>query len=125
MAYKKLNRDELQSLWKNLKSLFEDAETYSNVIALVKRYFKNAHSIFISVDSEYNDQNYDNRLNAIYVYDENGVECGLTRDEREKFTIETSNLDLGVTETDGPMEDIILYVNDTLPEVYVKENKNG
>ena len=122
MTYRRLSDSELQTLYKNLKGYFESGEKFPALLKLVHKYFNGACSILVSVDSEYNDSTYDNRAKSVFVYDENDVEIPLNRSDREKFEIDVQAVSIPLqSETYEPLEDIVIYVNKKLPEVYIKE----
>lgn len=122
MAYKKLNEEELKSLQNSLRAYFENRDEFDKLITLVKKYFTNPHTILISLDSEYNDQGYDNKVSGVYVYNSKDEEVPLTRSNREKFTKELQNFSYNFeSESSEYLEDIVLHVGNSLPEVYVKE----
>lgn len=122
MSYRKLNEKELFTLYRNLSGIYVNKEKYADVISIVRQYFKNPQSILINVDSEYNDNTYDNRVAGVFVYGEEDLEIPLTRADRDKFNLAIQQLDLYLEETDGEMDDnIVIYVSNRLPDVYVKE----
>lgn len=122
MAYRKLNKNELEILYKNLRGYFVE-EDYKGVASIVSKYFLNPVSILVTVDSEYNDNTYDNKAGSVYVYDKDDVEIGLSRSGREEFNKEIeAHLDQLVPyDSEEPLENIVIYVNKQLPEIYIKE----
>lgn len=122
MTYKKLDEADLSKLYKNLRGYFDGGHKHSKLTTLVEKYFSSPSSILISVDSEYNDSTYDNKAVGVFVYDDKDMEIPLNRSDREKFNLEVAVLSIEVPyESDEPMEDIVVYVNRKLPEVYIKE----
>lgn len=122
MAYRKLSKTELKVLYGNLRAVFDsEKEEYVQIKNLVIRYFKNAHSIIVNINSEYNDNDYDNRIAGVFVYDENDVECGLTREQRESFNDEFSQIDTYINTSEEELDDVVLYVSDKMPDIYIKE----
>ena len=124
MAYTKLDKSQLLELYKNLKGYFENTFACPGMIKVVNKYFPNAHSILVEVESEYNDETYDNTAKSIYVYDENDIEIGLSKEDRKNFNDEIANhLDSLVPDcTEDYLEHpIVIYVNKQLPEIYIKE----
>lgn len=126
MAYRKLEDSELQALYKNLRGYFETGSKHSRLTSLVEKYFPKASSILVSVDSEYNDSTYNNSVISVFVYDDRDIEIPLTRESRKDFETEFRAFTMNVPyETDEPLEDFVIYVNKSLPEVYIKEKKDG
>ena len=124
MAYRKLTTDEMKELYKNLNGYFGVPEKYSKLVSIVNKYFPKAQSILLEVDSEYNDETYDNGLGSVYVYGEKDIEIPLSRIDREKFNEELDRLPYNIvpTETNDPIDHpIVIYVNKQLPEIYIKE----
>lgn len=121
MTYKKLSTDELKELYRNLQGYFRDNQN-TELINLVDKYFDNASSVLVVVDSEYNDNTYDNHFSGVvYVYDSKDLEIPLTREDREAFSTELRGVNLNIPyETNDQMEDFVVYVNKKLPEVYIK-----
>lgn len=122
MTYRRLTDDELFELYKNLSGVYSNKEKYSDVVMIVNKYFKDPQSILINVDSEYNDNTYDNRVAGVFVYGAKDIEIPLSRSDRDKFNLEIQNLDLYLEETPEQMEDnIVIYVSKRLPEIYIKD----
>lgn len=129
MAYKKLDEDELKTLYNNLRGYF-DSDHHSDIVRMVNKYYpKDLISvILVSVSSEYNDNGYDNSVTGITCYDENDIEVPLSRDQRSKFNNAIEGISLPEFEnnnygngTNEPVEDIVIYINKDLPEIYIKE----
>lgn len=125
MDFKKLNNLELKELYRNLQGYFGVDEKYQPLVNLINKYFKNPASLLISVDSEYNDNTYDNKFVGVYVYDSKDVEIPLSRESRERFSIEVQDVHVSIPhETNEPLEDFVIYINKELPDLYIKV-KNG
>ena len=123
MAYRKLSEDELKELYKNLNGYFATFKKYLNLVTIVNRYFPDAQSILLEVDSAYNDETYDNSLGSVYVYGAKDIEIPLSRTDREQFNEEIRNMDYLVpSKTNDPIDEpIVIYVNKQLPDIYIKE----
>lgn len=121
MEYKKLNNIELRELYRNLQGYFGVDEKYQGLVSLVNKYFKNASSILVVVDSEYNDSTYDNKFVGVYVYDAEDIEIPMSREARSKFTDDINNIDIDIPyQTENSLDDFVIYVNKSLPDVYIK-----
>lgn len=121
MSYRKMSRVELEELYRNLRGYFDNQDKYAGVVAVVNKYFKNPCTILLSIDSEYNDNTYDNELAGVYVYDSKNVEMGLAMEERSKFIIEAKGSIGYIEESQDTLDDIVIYVSKDLPDVYLKE----
>lgn len=121
MGYKKLSRVELEELYRNLRGYFDGHDKYADVIAVVRKHFKEPCSVLLSIASEYNDNTYDNELAGVYVYDSKNNEMGLSMDDRSRFIIEAKKSVGYIEESQEELEDIVIYISKELPEVYIKE----
>lgn len=124
MAYKKLSETELKELYVNLQGYFGVIQKHSKLVSIVNKYFPDAQSILIEVDSEYNDETYDNSVRSVWVYGAKDIEIPLSRSNRELFNEEIQRLPYNLVpeNTNDPIDvSIVIYVNKTLPEIYIKE----
>jgi len=110
-----------------------NAQKYSEHIAFVKKYYPpEATTMVMSIHSEYNDSTYDNSFQYIIVYDMEGNELPplkkTAKECREHWTSEylpipnTSHGHYGASESDEPLEDVVIPLTSEVPELYIKEN---
>jgi hypothetical protein len=119
MSYKKLNEDELRVLHRNLKGYFEK-EQHADIVKLVSKYYAEPFSVLVTVSSEYNDEDYDNCVESITVYDAQDIEIPLSKKNKTEFLEEARDIQV-VENTPEQLEDFVVYISSKLPEVYVKE----
>jgi hypothetical protein len=84
------------------------------------------------VNSEYNDSTYDNDFQYIIVYDMDGEELPPLKETakecREHWTVEylpipnTYHGHYGSSESDEPLDDVVIPLTTEVPELYIKEN---
>lgn len=122
-TYRKLDEKELRTLHKNLNGFFnhEEYNKHTRLIKVVDSFFSGVCTILISVHSEYNDSTYDNKVNSVSVYDSDDMEIPLSREKRVEFNKVLDNMEVVPYETNEFLEDIVLYVNKQIPDIYVEE----
>ena len=110
-----------------------NTQKYSEHIAFAKKYYPpEATTMVIVVHSEYNDSTYDNSFQYIIVYDKDGNELTplkkTAKECRENWSIDnlpipnTSHGHYGASESDEPLEDVVIPLTIDVPEFYIKEN---
>ena len=110
-----------------------NTQKYSTHIAFAKKYYPpDATTMVMTVHSEYNDCTYDNSFQYIIVYDKDGNELPplkkTAKECREQWTTEylpipnTSHGHYGASESDEPLDDVVIPLTSEIPELYVKEN---
>jgi len=120
MNFKKLSEAEARDLYLKLRGYFGDSD-YIDLIVLVREYFPGAKKVLINLESEYDDQHYSHRLGGVFVFGEGDVEIPLTFSARENFTRDLSRVAITLPDQeDQPMEDIVLRIGTTLPDIYME-----
>jgi hypothetical protein len=117
--YKKLTKAELRSYGIDLS----EAKTESDIclIKFVKQYYPTSASIIeVVVDSEYNDESYDNTLKYVVVYDKNGDELVPLKESREKCREALSNIYLDESNSNECVSSYFIRMNGEIPDLYVK-----
>ena len=110
-----------------------NTEKYMTHIEFAKKYYPSeATTMTMHVHSEYNDSTYDNTFQYIIVYDMDGNELPplkkTAKECRERWTTEylpipdTSSGQYGASESDDPMDDVVIQLTIDIPELYIKEN---
>jgi hypothetical protein len=110
-----------------------NTQKYSTHIAFAKKYYPpEATTMVITVHSEYNDCTYDNSFQYIIVYDKDGNELPplkkTAKECREHWTTEylpipnTHHGHYGASESEEPLEDVVIPLISEVPELYIKES---
>ena len=110
-----------------------NTQKYSTHIAFAKKYYPpEATTMVITVHSEYNDCTYDNSFQYILVYDMDGNELPplkkTAKECREHWTTEylpipnTHHGHYGASESEEPMDDVVIPLTVDIPELYIKES---
>ena len=104
---------------------------YSQHIAFAKKYYPpEATNMVMVVNSEYNDSTYDNSMKYVIVFDKDGNELPPLKSTAKKCREDWDNLPIPGTnsggysmfETDEHLEDVVIPLNNDIPEFYVKVN---
>lgn len=124
--YRKATLEELFSI-----GYVPNKTKYEKHIAFAQKYYpSNAATMVISIHSEYNDNTYDNSTRYVIVLDKDGNELPPLKATAKKCRDEWYSLPIPVTrsggystfETDEHMDDVVIPLNATIPEFYVKED---
>lgn len=110
-----------------------NTEKYNTHIEFAKKYYPpEATTMVMSIHSEYNDCTYDNSFQYIIVYDKDGNELPplkkTAKECRERWSTEylpipnTSSGHYGESESDHPVDDVVIQLTIDIPELYIKEN---
>jgi hypothetical protein len=110
-----------------------NTQKYSTHIAFAKKYYPpEATTMVMTVHSEYNDCTYDNSFQYIIVYDKDGNELPplkkTAKECREHWTTEylpipnTHHGHYGASESEEPLEDVVIPLTVDIPELYIKES---
>jgi len=110
-----------------------NTQKYSTHIAFAKKYYPpEATTMVMTVHSEYNDCTYDNSFQYIIVYDIDGNELPplkkTAKECREHWTTEylpipnTHHGHYGASESEEPLEDVVIPLTSEVPELYIKES---
>jgi hypothetical protein len=110
-----------------------NTQKYSTHIAFAKKYYPpEATTMVMTVHSEYNDCTYDNSFQYIIVYDKDGNELPplkkTAKECREHWTTEylpipnTHHGHYGASESEEPLEDVVIPLISEVPELYIKES---
>jgi hypothetical protein len=123
--YKKLTESELKLL-----GITTPSAAYKLHRDFAKRYYpSNATTMVLALDSEYNDNTYENNIKYVVVYDVDGNElpplkatAKQCRDGWIELNIPgTSNIcGYSPNESRDEMSDLIIQLTNVLPELYVK-----
>ena len=104
---------------------------YSQHIAFAKKYYPpEATTMVMVVNSEYNDNTYDNELSYILVYDKDRNELTPIKSKANEcrgnwYTLpipNTTSGGYGSAESSDPLEEVVIPLNNEIPEFYVKVN---
>jgi hypothetical protein len=112
MGYRKLSTEELRSFGINT------SDKYKQIIDHVKKYYPNtANRALLLLDSEYDDEYYNNKVKTILVFDKEGNELVPTKGK----SLEARNIPYigDLEQTNQYLEDIVVYLD--VPELYVKD----
>ena len=102
---------------------------YSQHIAFAKKYYPpTATNMVMVINSEYNDHTYDNELSYILVYDVEGNELTPIKSKAKEcrenwYTLPIPNTSAGEynnRESEEPIEDVVIPLNNEIPEFYIK-----
>jgi len=118
--FRKLTIEELARYGINIPS--KSTSKYSNFRSFVTKYYGPAAFIAtIGVNSEYNDCGYDHRLAYIVVCDEKNNELVPLKETATQCRKEWKTLieEHSFNESREPVEDIVFYVTDKLPDLYL------
>jgi hypothetical protein len=110
-----------------------NTQKYSTHIAFAKKYYPpEATTMVMTVHSEYNDCTYDNSFQYVIVYDKDGNELPplkkTAKECRANWNIDnlpipnTSSGHYGASESDEPLDDVVIPLTIDIPELYIKEN---
>jgi hypothetical protein len=85
----------------------------------------------LCINSEYNDSTYDNTIKYVIVYDDNGNELPPLKNTAKECRTGWATLPIpgtnvghysGGLESDEHLEDVIIRLNNVMPDLYVKED---
>jgi hypothetical protein len=110
-----------------------NTQKYSEHIAFAKKYYPpEATTMVMVVHSEYNDCTYDNSFQYVIVYDKDDNELPplkkTAKECRANWNIDnlpipnTSSGHYGASESDEPLDDVVIPLTIDIPELYIKEN---
>lgn len=120
--YRKVTRKELESL-----GFVFFTDKYKEHIAFARKYYpKEATSLVLCINSEYNDETYDNRLQYVIAYNKDGNELPPLKETakecRQKwFELSIPGMGKYGYESQEQIDDIVIPLSDTIPDLYVKE----
>ena len=119
--YRKLTTKDLEAL-----GLVIPSNKYKEHIAFAKKYYPlEATSLVLVVNSEYNDNTYDNRLSYVIVYNKDGNELPPLKATAKECRQQWFELPIpgfrkyGGGESDEPLDDIVIPLNG-FPDLYMK-----
>jgi hypothetical protein len=123
--YRKLTESELKLL-----GITTPSAAYKLHRDFAKRYYpSNATTLVLALDSEYNDNTYNNTIKYVVVYDVDGNELPPLKATAKQCRDGWSKLDIpgtseicgyGPHESREEMSDLIIQLTNELPELYVK-----
>jgi hypothetical protein len=127
MTYRRLNDNDLRTLYNLLRAKYDSSEPrWIDIRAYVRTYYpQNATSAVIVVASQYNDQDYDNEIRYIDVFDANGDELTPLKEKRDKARIALESLSLPdeMDTTNDELDDITIFLGEQqIPALYVPDN---
>ena len=110
-----------------------NTQKYKEHIEFARKYYPpEATTMVIVVHSEYNDCTYDNSFQYIIVYDMDGNELPplkkTAKECRANWNIDnlpipnTSSGHYGASESDEPLDDVVIPLTTEVPELYIKES---
>lgn len=120
--YRKVTRQELEAL-----GFLFPTYKYKEHIAFARKYYpKEATSLVLVINSEYNDNTYDNRLSYVIVYNKDGNELPPLKETakecRQKwFELAFPGMGKYGYESQDQIDDIVIPLLDHVPELYIKE----
>jgi len=125
-TYRKATLEELAAI-----GYVPNKQKYTKHIEFAKKYYPpEATTMVMAIHSEYNDSTYDNSFQYIIVYDKGGNELPpmkkTAKECREKWNtnhLPIPNTTYGMystSETDEPMDNVVIPLNTDPPEFYVK-----
>jgi len=119
--YRKVTRQELEAL-----GFVFPTEKYKEHIAFARKYYpKEATSLVLAINSEYNDNTYDNRLSYVIAYNKDGNELPPLKETakecRQKwFELSIPGMGKYGYESMEQLEDVVIPLADSMPELYIK-----
>ena len=119
--YRKVTRQELEAL-----GFVFPTEKYKEHIAFARKYYpKEATSLVLAINSEYNDNTYDNRLSYVIAYNKDGNELPPLKETakecRQKwFELSIPGMGRYGYESMEQLEDVVIPLADSIPELYIK-----
>lgn len=122
VEFRKVTRAELEAL-----GFVFNTDKYKEHIAFARKYYpKEATSLVLAINSEYNDNTYYNRLQYVIAYNKDGNELPPLKETakecRDKwFDLSIPGLGKYESESQEQMEDIVIPLSDSIPDLYVKE----
>lgn len=122
--YRKVTKRELEAL-----GFAFPTDRYKEHVAFARKYYpKEATSLLLVINSEYNDNTYDNRLTCVIVYNKDGNELLPLRETAMECRRNWFNLSIPGMQNHGygyesqeQIEDIVIPLSDSIPELYIKE----
>jgi hypothetical protein len=110
-----------------------NTQKYSAHIAFAWKYYPpEATTMVMVVHSEYNDSTYENSFQYVIVYDKDGNELPplkkTAKECRANWNIDnlpipnTRDGNYGASESDEPLNDVVIPLTTEVPELYIKEN---
>jgi hypothetical protein len=120
--YRLVTRQELEAL-----GFLFPTDKYKEHIAFARKYYpKEAASLVLVINSEYNDNTYDNRLSYVIVYNKDGNELPPLKETakecRQKwFELAIPGMGKYGYESQDQIDDIVIPLLDNVPELYIKE----
>jgi len=119
--YRKVTRQELEAL-----GFVFPTDKYKEHIAFARKYYpKEATSLVLAINSEYNDNTYDNRLSYVIAYNKDGNELPPLKETakecRQKwFELSIPGMGRYGYESMEQLEDVVIPLADSIPELYIK-----
>jgi hypothetical protein len=120
--YRKATREELKAF-----GFVFSTDKYKEHIAFARKYYpKEAISIVLAINSEYNDNTYNNRLSYVIAYNKDGNELPPLKETakecRQKwFELSIPGVENNINESQEHIEDIVIPLTDSIPDLYIKE----
>jgi hypothetical protein len=119
--YRKVTRQELEAL-----GFVFPTDKYKEHIAFARKYYpKEATSLVLAINSEFNDNTYDNRLSYVIAYNKDGNELPPLKETAKECRQKWSELSIpGMGkygyESMEQIEDIVIPLADSIPDLYIK-----
>jgi hypothetical protein len=110
-----------------------NTQKYKEHIEFARKYYPpEATTMVMSIHSEYNDCTYDNSFQYVIVYDKDGNELPplkkTAKECRANWSIDnlpipnTRDGNYGASESDEPLDDVVIPLTSEVPELYIKES---
>lgn len=121
VEFRKVTRAELEAL-----GFVFPTDKYKEHIAFARKYYpKEATSLVLAINSEYNDNTYDNRLQYVIAYNKDGNELPPLKETakecRQKwFELSIPGMGKYGYESQEQIDDIVIPLLDSVPELYIK-----
>lgn len=122
-GFKLLTQKDLETLGIKAQLDKQTSDSYSRYRDFVRTYYPhNAALAEVMVDSEYNDNTYDNQIQMLVVYDETGDELVPNKDTARKCREEMRMLGMpgGKYDSSEPEESFFVQMDPKFPDLYVK-----
>lgn len=121
VEFRKVTRAELEAL-----GFVFPTDKYKEHIAFARKYYpKEATSLVLVINSAYNDNTYDNRLQYVIAYNKDGNELPPLKETakecRQKwFELSIPGMGKYGYESQEQIDDIVIPLLDSVPELYIK-----
>lgn len=120
MSFRKLSNQEIANLFGSSQRHGQDLLP---IVTTMYERPKEAVSAIVTLDSEYNDETYEHKVQYVGVYDKSGAEIhplrGKEREARKKMKEAVERMGCAPSEAEDPVEEIVLRMSPV--ELFVEE----